>query len=255
MNRRPLVAGNWKMNGSTKTVARLLEELKNGCERVETAKLVIFPPYIFIPQCKEALLRTQISWGAQDVSEHEVGSYTSEISGAMLRDFSCHYVIVGHSERRKLHGETDESVARKVKKALEHGIRPILCVGETKTQYAADKTLKIVQEQLAVILSMHDNQMSLDNIIIAYEPIWAIGTGKSAAPIQIEKIHSAIREQLWQYDATLAKNTQILYGGSVKPENAKALFEMENIDGALVGGASLEVEQFLKIGEQCNQLY
>lgn len=254
MNRRPLVAGNWKMNGSTETVAQLLEGLKNGCERIETAKLVIFPPYVFIPQCKEALLRTQISWGAQDISEHEVGSYTSEVSGSMLRDFSCRYVIVGHSERRKLHGETNESVARKVKRALENGMCPILCVGETKAQYATEKTLKIVQKQLAVILSMHDNQTSLGNIVIAYEPIWAIGTGKSAAPIQVEKVHFAIREQLQKYDATLAKNTRILYGGSVKPENARALFAMENIDGALVGGASLEVEQFLKIGEQCNQL-
>ncbi|AKQ33322.1 triose-phosphate isomerase [Candidatus Coxiella mudrowiae] len=255
MGRRPLVAGNWKMHGTLQSIAGLLEGLKHGCERIETAELLVIPPYIFIPQCKEALLRTQISWGAQDVSEYEVGPYTGEISATMLRDFLCHYVIIGHSERRKLHGETNESVARKVKRALENGIRPIICVGETEAQREAGKTLEIVQEQLAVVLRMHDNRASLSDIVIAYEPVWAIGTGKNASPVQSEEVHAAIREQLRHYDATIAENTRILYGGSVKPENARALFTMANIDGALVGGASLKAEHFLKIGEQCNQLY
>ena len=254
MVRRPLVAGNWKMHGTPETVAGLLDGLKHGCERVETAELVVFPPYIFIPQCKEALLQTQISWGAQDVSEHEAGNYTSEISATMLRDFLCRYVIVGHSERWKLHGETNESVARKVKRALENGIRPILCIGETEVQREAGKTFEIVQEQLAVVLRMHDNQVSLSDMVIAYEPVWAIGTSKNASPIQVEEVHATIREKLRQHDTMLAGSTRILYGGSVKPENAKALLAMANIDGVLVGGASLQAEQFLKIGEQCNQL-
>lgn len=254
MGRRQLVAGNWKMNGNSKTVARLLEGLKRGCERVETAELVVFPPYIFIPQCKEALLQTQISWGAQNVSEHRVGAYTSEISARMLRDFLCRYVIVGHSERWKLNDETNESVARKVRRALENGIRPILCIGETKDQHEAGETFAIVQEQLAVILRMHDNRASLSGMVIAYEPIWAVGTGKNASPIQAEAVHAAIREQLRQHDVMLAEDTRIVYGGSVRPENARALFTMANIDGALVGEASLKAEQFLKIGQECNRL-
>ncbi|MFW0089357.1 MAG: triose-phosphate isomerase [Coxiella endosymbiont of Haemaphysalis qinghaiensis] len=254
MGRRPFVAGNWKMHGTSETIAKLLEGLKRGCERVEIAELVVFPPYIFIPQCKEVLLRTQISWGAQDVSEHKDGAYTSEISATMLRDFLCRYVILGHSERWKFHDETNESVARKVKRALESGIRPILCLGETEAQREAGETFEIVREQLAVVLRIHDNRTALSGMVIAYEPIWAIGTGKNASPLQVEAVHAAIREQLRQYDTTLAEDTRIVYGGSVKPENAKALFAMVNIDGALVGEASLKAEQFLKIGEQCNQL-
>lgn len=257
MGRRPFVAGNWKMHGTSKTIARLLEGLRRGCDRAETAELVVFPPYIFIPQCKEVLLRTQISWGAQDVSEHKIGAYTSEISARMLRDFLCRYVIVGHSERRwKLNDETNESVARKVRRALENGIRPILCIGESKAQHEAGETFEIVQEQLAVVLRMHDNRaaVSLSGMVIAYEPIWAVGTGKNASPIQAETVHAAIRKQLRQHDVTLAEDTRIVYGGSVKPENARALFTMANIDGALVGKASLKAEQFLQIGEQCNQL-
>lgn len=256
MGRRPLVVGNWKMYGTLQSISKLLEGLKHGCKLIKIVELVVIPPYIFIPQCKEMLLGTEISWGAQDISEHEVGAYTGEISATMLRDFLCRYVIIGHSERRK-HGETNESVARKVKRALNNGILPIICVGETEAQRKSGETLKIVQEQLAVVLRMHDNhdRASLSNIVIAYEPIWAIGTDKNASPVQAEEVHAAIREQLRHYDATIAINTRILYGGSVTPENVRSLFKMVNIDGVLVGGASLQVEDFLKIGEQCNRLY
>lgn len=255
MQRRPLVAGNWKMHGTRESVAALLEALKHGCERLETTELAVFPPFVFIQQCEQALMRTQISWGAQDISEHEAGAYTGEVSAAMLRDFHCRYVIVGHSERRQRHGETNESVAVKVKVALEAGIRPIVCVGETEAQRDAGQTLDKVKEQLAVVLRMNDNLASLRDIVIAYEPIWAIGTGKNATPEQAEEVHAAIRAQLKEQEVSLAESTRILYGGSVKPDNARALFAMPNIDGALVGGASLQAEQFLEIGQQCNQSF
>ncbi|AJC50266.1 triosephosphate isomerase [Coxiella endosymbiont of Amblyomma americanum] len=250
--RRPLIAGNWKMYGTSKTVSELLEGLRRGCNRITTAELAVFPPYVFIPQCKNVLMKTQISWGAQDISQYEDGAYTGEVSGKMLRDFFCRYVIVGHSERRKLCNEKNETVAKKVRKSLESGISPILCVGETEEQYKKKNTTEAIHKQLAVVLRMHNNQISLNGIVIAYEPVWAIGTGKILPPIQVEKIHAAIRKQLMQYDIMLARSTRILYGGSVKPENAKDLFKVSNVDGALVGSASLLAEQFLRIGEQCN---
>ncbi|MBW5802652.1 triose-phosphate isomerase [Coxiella endosymbiont of Ornithodoros amblus] len=255
MQCRPLVAGNWKMYGSRESVGQLLRALKDARERLETAELAVFPPFVFLQQCKEALIRTQISWGAQDVSEFEGGAYTGEVSATMLRDFHCRYVIVGHSERRRHHGETNEQVAAKVRAALRCGIRPIICVGETEKQRDADQTLSVIKEQLAVVLQMNDNLASLEGMVVAYEPVWAIGTGKNATPSQAEEVHAALRDQLHRQDATLAESTRLLYGGSVKPNNVAPLFEMPNIDGVLVGGASLEAEQFLKIGEQCNQSF
>lgn len=252
MNRRPLVAGNWKMHGTRESVTALLKALKHGCERLETAELAVFPPFVFIAHCEATLMRTQISWGAQDVSEYETGAHTGEISVAMLRDFHCRYVIVGHSERRQFHGETSEKVAAKVRAALKHGIRPIICVGETENEREAGQTLKVVQEQLAVVLRMNDNLASLKEMVIGYEPVWAIGTGKNGTPDQAQEVHAAIRAELHAHEVTLAETTRILYGGSVKPDNAGALFAMPDIDGALVGGASLQAEQFLQIGQQCN---
>ena len=252
--RRPLVAGNWKMHGTRESVDQLLRALKHGCERCEMAELAVFPPFIFLQQCEEVLMHTQISWGAQDTSEYERGTCTGEVSVEMLRDFHCRYVIVGHSERRQRFSETNEQVAAKVKVALAYGICPIVCVGETKEQRSTDQTLQVIREQLAVVLKINHN-LATKEIVVAYEPAWAIGTGKNATPSQAEEVHVAIRHQLQRHHAALAENTQILYGGSVKPTNARDLFVMPNIDGALVGGASLEVEQFLNIGQQCNQLF
>lgn len=250
--RRRLVAGNWKMNGSKQSVALLLDGLVQGCERVEQAELAVFPPYVFLAQCAQALLRTQISWGAQNVSAQVDGAFTGEISAAMLRDFNCRYVIVGHSERRTLYGESNALVAAKFKVALAAGIRPILCVGETKQQRDEQQTLAVVAEQLAAVLHLHDNLSALADAVIAYEPVWAIGTGQHATSAQAQEVHAAIRAQLRQHDNQLANTVRILYGGSVKPDNAGALFAMPDIDGALIGGASLHTEKFLEIGKLCN---
>lgn len=250
--RRPFVAGNWKMNGSKESVGLLLNELLHGCERVEQAELAVFPPFVFLGQCEQVLMRTQISWGAQNVSNQPDGAFTGEISASMLRDFNCRYVIVGHSERRTLYGETNELVAAKFKAALDAGMRPVLCVGETEKQRDAKQTLSVVAEQLAAVLHLHDNLSAFADTVIAYEPVWAIGTGKHATPEQAQEVHAAIREQLRQQDAHLADSVRILYGGSVKTDNAGALFAMPDIDGALVGGASLHAEQFLEIGKLCN---
>lgn len=252
MKRRPLVAGNWKMYGTRKSVTALLEALKHGFKGLETVELTVLPPFIFIAYCEATLMRTKISWGAQDVSEHETGAYTGEISASMLKNFHCCYVIVGHSERRQSHGETSEKVAAKVRVAVKHGIRPIICVGETENERKAGQTLKVVQEQLAVVLHMNNNLSLLKEMVIAYEPVWAIGAGKSATPNQVQEVHAAIRAALYRYEVTLAETARILYGGSVKPDNASALFAMPDVDGVLVGGASLEAEQFLQIGQQCN---
>ncbi|WP_423062761.1 triose-phosphate isomerase [Candidiatus Paracoxiella cheracis] len=250
--RRPFVAGNWKMNGSKESTALLLNELVQGCERVELAELAVFPPFVFLGQCEQVLMRTQISWGAQNVSNEPDGAFTGEISASMLHDFNCRYVIVGHSERRTLYDETNELVAAKFKAALDAEIRPVLCVGETEKQRDAEQTLSVVSEQLAAVLHLHDNLSAFADAVIAYEPVWAIGTGKHATPEQAQEVHAAIREQLRQRDENLADSVRILYGGSVKPDNAEALFAMPDIDGALVGGASLHAEQFLEIGKLCN---
>ena len=256
MNRRPLVAGNWKMHhGTQESVTALLEALKHGFSGLEIVELAIFPPFVFIAHCEATLMRTKISWGAQDVSEHETGAYTGEVSASMLRNFHCCYVIVGHSERRQSHGETSEKVAAKVRAALKYGIRPVVCVGETENERKAGQTLKVIQEQLAVVLRMNDNLALLREMVIAYEPVWAIGTGKNATPDQAQEVHAAIRAELHAYEVTLAETIRILYGGSVKLDNADALFAMPDIDGALVGRASLRAEQFLQIGQRCNRQF
>jgi triosephosphate isomerase len=253
--RRPLIAGNWKMNGTRESVEGLLAGLKLGCERIEHAELVVLPPFVYLEQCERALIRTQISWGGQDVCDHDNGAYTGEISASMLQQFHCRYVIVGHSERRQLYGETNALVAAKFQTALKSGIRPILCVGETAAQHEAGQTLKIVKEQLAAVLHLHDNSQSLAEAVIAYEPVWAIGTGKVATPEQAQTVHAAIRKQLTEKSPQLADMMRIIYGGSVNPTNAASLFAMPDIDGALVGGASLQAEQFLEIGKQCNHSF
>lgn len=254
MPRRALVVGNWKMHGSRESVASLLEALKHGCEIIEIAELAVLPPFIFIEQCERALMRTQIAWGAQDVNDQFEGAYTGEISAKMLRDFHCHYVLVGHSERRHLYGEGNELVAKKFQAAMKTGISPILCVGETEAQRASDQTFKVIQEQLAAVLSLDDNLAALEKAVVAYEPVWAIGTGNNATPEQAQDVHRMIREYLQGKDPRLADLVRIIYGGSVKPDNAGELLSMPDIDGALVGGASLNAEQFLEIGKRCKNL-
>ena len=253
--RRPLIAGNWKMNGSRENVSHLLQELL-ACKPFPTKpELVVLSPYLYLPLCEQILINTPISWGAQNVSEHKQGAYTGEISASMLLDYHCRYVIVGHSERRTLYDEDNETVAKKFSAALSAGLHPILCVGETENEREQGKTLSIVQEQLAAAFSLDDNRAYFENCVIAYEPLWAIGTGKQATPEQAQEVHAVIREELKKMNAAASEKVRILYGGSVKPDNAKGLLEMPDIDGALVGGASLEAKSFMEIANACSSLF
>lgn len=250
--RRPLLAGNWKMNGTRESVEALLLGLKQGALNLSQLDLAVFPPYVFIPAVGETLKGSSITWGAQNLSSSEKGAFTGEVSGSMLKDFGCEYVIVGHSERRTLLGETNQTVAAKFWQALNWGLKPILCVGETEAEREAGKTLKIIEEQLAAVLSLDDNHPGLDQAIVAYEPLWAIGTGKNASPEQAQEVHAALRAQLKSHRDSLSDGVRIIYGGSVKADNAAAIFAMPDIDGALVGGASLQAESFIAIGQLCN---
>ncbi len=243
--RRKLVAGNWKMNGSLAANATLLAGIKAGLSRSDCAVAVCVPaPYL--AQCQAELSDTALALGAQDVSAHDAGAYTGEVSAAMLQDFSCKYVIVGHSERRAYHGESNELVAEKTLRALRAGLIPIVCVGETLAERESGRTDEIVGQQMTAVLSVIDAG-DLANIVIAYEPVWAIGTGKTATPQMAQDVHAGLREKLAQKDVAAAAGVQILYGGSMKPENAAELMAMPDIDGGLIGGAALKAADFLAI--------
>ncbi|HYF97982.1 MAG TPA: triose-phosphate isomerase [Coxiellaceae bacterium] len=257
--RAPLIAGNWKMNGSRASVQMLLQNLKDQLQTARAENVIredvewaVFPPSVFLQECQEQLKDTAIALGAQNMSGQAYGAFTGEISASMLKDFDCQYVIVGHSERRTLFKETNMEVALKFVAALHYNLRPILCVGESEVEHAAGLSLSVVHEQLAAVLSLDDNLPNLEKAVIAYEPVWAIGTGKNATPAQAQEIHAAIRQQLARHRPKLAEEMRIIYGGSVKPENAAGLLAMPDIDGALVGGASLQAKQFIAIGEACN---
>jgi len=243
-SRTPLVAGNWKMNGSKVMAKNLLEAIKaNLPQKVEVA---VLPPFVFLNEAQELLKKSVISWGAQNLATEKDGAYTGEVSGEMLKEFACKYVLVGHSERRQYYGETNAIVAKKYQLAQESGLIPILCVGETLEERQAEKTLSVIQNQLMAVIE-RSGVNSLQNAIIAYEPIWAIGTGLSATPEQAQEIHLALRQLVAKHSADIAENLRILYGGSVKPSNAKALFAMPDIDGGLIGGASSDASDFINI--------
>ncbi len=244
--RRPFVAGNWKMNGNQKSCHDLLTALSKQISSTGNVELAVFPPFVYLTECAIFLSHSVIAWGAQNVSEFSQGAYTGEVSASMLKEMGCKYVIVGHSERRKLFHESNEAVAQKFLAVMQAGLLPILCVGETLEERKAEKTLEIVQEQLAVVLALKDNCTDFSNAVIAYEPVWAIGTGLSATPEQAQAVHAFIRSQI------ASDKMRILYGGSVTPDNAKALFAMPDIDGALVGGASLDANKFSEIAKLCN---
>jgi triosephosphate isomerase (TIM) len=244
--RRPLVAGNWKMNGSRTESAALLDGIRKGMSAASRAEVAVCPPYILIPLAAEKLAGCPAAWGGQNLSVHKSGAYTGEISGPMLRDYGCTYVIVGHSERRTLYGETDALVAEKYGAAQVAGLIPILCVGETLQEREANQTEAVVARQLDAVLDKHGIG-SFKNAVIAYEPVWAIGTGKTATPQQAQEVHRFIRSRLTARDKTVAESTRILYGGSMKGSNAKELMAQTDIDGGLIGGASLQAEEFLTI--------
>jgi triosephosphate isomerase len=244
--RTKFVAGNWKMNGNLAANQALLAALIPSLARVAGVKCAICAPYPYLAQVQQLLSGSGVSWGAQNVSQHESGAYTGEVSGAMLVDFGCRYVIVGHSERRSLYGETSAMVAGKYAAALKAGVSPILCVGESLEEREAGHTESVVAAQLDAVLG-ESGAFSFSHAVIAYEPVWAIGTGKTATPEQAQAVHAFIRGRLGAQDAAVAENVQILYGGSVKGSNAAQLFAMPDIDGGLIGGASLNAEELAAI--------
>ena len=243
--RRKLVAGNWKMNGSLSANASLLAGIKSGLGQSDCDVAVCVPAPYF-SQCQIELAGSAIAWGAQDLSMHESGAYTGEVSSAMLLDFGCRYVIIGHSERRAYHAETSDLVAKKTVRALRSGLTPIVCVGETLAQREAGQTDKVVGEQIDAVLEAIDTA-DLTKIVVAYEPVWAIGTGKTATPQMAQDVHAALRMKLAVKDRVAASKVQILYGGSMKPDNARELLKMPDIDGGLIGGAALKSADFLAI--------
>ena len=240
--RRKLVVGNWKMNGSHTANAELLAGIVAA--RPFTADVAVCPPFPYLSEVAVALAGSGVHWGAQDCSVHEQGAYTGEVSVPMLAEFGCRYVIVGHSERRAYHAEADQLVADKAKAALGRGITPIVCVGETLSQRDAGQTEEVVKRQLSAVI--HSLTHCVGEIVVAYEPVWAIGTGRTATPEQAQAVHALLRAQLEAATAH-ADRMRILSGGSVKPDNAAALFAQPDIDGGLIGGASLKTADFVGI--------
>lgn len=238
-----LIAGNWKMNGGLAANETLVKALLTGLNS-PSCEVALCVPSVYLSQLQGLLQDTVIDLGAQDLSQHEWGAYTGEVAAAMLKEFGVRYCIVGHSERRQYHGETDAVVAAKAKQALAHGITPIVCVGETLEEREAGKTEEVVKRQLAAVI--HENGHCISEVVVAYEPVWAIGTGKTATTEQAQQVHHVLRTQLKAASAR-AEHIQIIYGGSMNSANAAQLLAQPDIDGGLVGGASLKSADFLSI--------
>ncbi|ANB01123.1 triose-phosphate isomerase [Ectothiorhodospira sp. BSL-9] len=249
--RRPLVAGNWKMNGSRSANQTLMHDVAAQAAGLDSVDVAVCPPFVYLEQVS-SLTGSAIALGAQDLSDQDEGAHTGEVSGAMLKDLGCHYVIVGHSERRTLYGEDDAFTARKFAAARRHGLKPILCVGELLEEREQDITEKVVARQLDAVLDLEGVEAFRD-AVVAYEPVWAIGTGRTATPDQAQAVHAFIRERLAEHSASVAAGVQILYGGSVKADNAAELFNQADIDGGLIGGASLKAADFLAICKAASQ--
>lgn len=245
--RKKIVAGNWKMNKNYSEGKKLIEEiLSNSSIAEEQKKLIILPPFIHLSMASEVLDGSKIGLGAQNVHHESSGAYTGEVSAEMLRSIGAGYCLVGHSERRTYQKETDQELFSKVKQLLQQSIEVIFCIGETLEERESGKEKEIISQQLNVLFQLEDSEM--EKLIIAYEPVWAIGTGKTASADQAQEIHAFIRSKLAErYGDTIAENTSILYGGSCKPDNAEELFGKEDVDGGLIGGASLEASSFLSI--------
>jgi triosephosphate isomerase (TIM) len=248
--RRKLVAGNWKMHGSLLQNEQLLRALSVGVQGL-ACEVAVFPPFPFLAQAQALLADTVLGLGAQSVSEHAAGAYTGEVSVEMLKQFACRYVLVGHSERRMLFAESDELVAAKFEAVRTAGLLPVLCVGETLEEREAGHTEAVVARQLQAVLEK-SGVAAMRDAIVAYEPVWAIGTGVTAAPTQAQAVHQGIRSLIAGFDASVAAGLRILYGGSVKSGSARELFAQPDIDGGLVGGASLNAEEFLAICRAAN---
>ncbi|MGQ9619187.1 MAG: triose-phosphate isomerase [Candidatus Aminicenantia bacterium] len=247
--KKPFIAGNWKMNTGIKEGVELAKKLKEGVKDSSKAEIVIIPPFTHLFPIKSELEGTRIKIGAQNLHWEEKGAYTGEISSFMLKELGCSYVIVGHSERRRYFGETDEIVNKKAKSTILHSLSPIICIGETLEEREKGITFKVVEKQLNVALKNFNKEEILKSVI-AYEPVWAIGTGRNATPEQAEDVHSFIRKLLSStYGIEISICAIIIYGGSVTVENAYSLLKMKNVDGFLVGGASLKEESFIGIIE------
>ena len=247
MARLPIIVGNWKMNKTVGEALELIRQLKGANSGVEGVEVAVAPPFTSLYAVRRELDGSSIRLAAQNLYWEEKGAYTGEISSLMLRDLGCDYVIIGHSERRQLFGETDETVNKRIKAALRQGLNPIFCIGETLKEREEGRTFSIAGTQIQGGLVGIDEK-EIKKVVIAYEPVWAIGTGKTATPEQAEEVHAFIRQKMEKlYNREVAQNIRIQYGGSVTPENVKGLMSQKDIDGALVGGASLKSEGFLKI--------
>lgn len=244
--RRKLVVGNWKMFGRLARNQSLLEGVVAGVKELRNTDCAVCVPYPYLFQAQSLLKGSNVAWGAQNMSHHEEGAFTGEVAPAMLVEFGCKYAIVGHSERRGIYHESDEVVAMKFEAALKAGLKPILCVGETLEERDANVTEEVVARQLDAVLN-RTGVKSLEKAVLAYEPVWAIGTGKTASPEQAQAVHAFIRQRVAKLDSQVAQGLCILYGGSVKAANASELFSMADIDGGLIGGASLVAEDFVAI--------
>jgi len=244
--RRSLVAGNWKMHGSRAENASLVRSLLDQARADATTEVMLCPPFVYLHEVGRLLKDSDVALGAQSLCAEAMGAFTGEVSGAMLKDVGCSYVLVGHSERRQIYGESDALVARKFVAAQSQGLVPVLCVGETLEDREGERTAQVVARQLDAVLAV-SGVGAFRSAVIAYEPVWAIGTGRNASPDQAQDVHAMIRGKMAALDATIGASVRILYGGSVKASNARELFAMPDIDGGLVGGASLKADEFARI--------
>ena len=245
MERRLLIAGNWKMNGLSKDGLELAKGVAAESKKLDKCDFLICPPFTLLATAKKALRGSKVALGSQDVHFAEKGAHTGDISPLMLKDLGCKFAIVGHSERRADHGESNELVCKKAKAAQDHGLTAVICIGETDAERTAGKTIEVCTKQ---ILGSVPEKSTYRNTVIAYEPVWAIGSGKTPTPAEVEEVHAAVRKVLAKkLTKAQAAKMRILYGGSVKPNNAKEFLSLEDVDGALVGGASLKVADFMAI--------
>ncbi|HKX59160.1 MAG TPA: triose-phosphate isomerase [Steroidobacteraceae bacterium] len=244
--RKPLVAGNWKMHGSRAEAVRLVEGILASSAVAAAAEVVVCPPFVYLADVARLLAGSPVALGGQDVCAEEPGPHTGEVAASMLADVGCRFAIVGHSERRAMYGEGDELVARKFVAAGTHGLVPVLCVGETLDEREGDATRAVILRQLDAVLATAGIS-SFGKAVVAYEPVWAIGTGRTASPAQAQEVHALIRGRIAEKDATIAASLRVLYGGSVKAANAAELFAMADVDGGLIGGASLKADEFAGI--------
>ena len=253
-SRKPLVIGNWKMHGTQTSAVDLLQAVQQGTQHIVHTQMAVCAPFPYLHLCREQLRGSAMHWGAQILSEHMQGAYTGEVAATMLADFSCRYVLVGHSERRTLFAETDDQVVAKIQQALAAGIVPVLCVGETLAEREAAVAETVIARQLYAALH-HLTAAELHQLVVAYEPVWAIGTGRTATPEQAQAVHAFIRRVWSEQQPDHSAVLPVLYGGSVKADNARLLFAQPDVDGGLVGGAALDPEQFCAIINAAEQAW